>query len=158
MLAMGHIHLPWVQADLDLTPEEFLTREAQSLLTALERHQVDLLAHPFIYPRLPVLAPKLASVFTLDYLPDELYEALVHRLLEGNTDVEYNSRELVLKRDYHGSRMVRSYHKLLQRLHHSGVNIVPGSDAHRLAQIGAVDAAPAWAQGTLMKKVGGHHE
>lgn len=145
MLAMGHTQLPWVRLDLSLSPERFLIAEAESLLLALEVHNFDLIAHPFIYALLYREQPLLANSLRPHLLPASLQEALAAALVRGATSLELHCRDVLIRpENVGGAAFVESYNTLLLTLREMGVSFLVGSDAHRLAQIGRTALAPAW--------------
>jgi histidinol phosphatase-like PHP family hydrolase len=150
MLAVGHVHLPWVRADFTGSGESFLVRETESLLKALNKNKVEILTHPFIYSNLYKIAPNLIGQLWPHRLPLDLVDALARQLCQESTAWEFHCRDLLIRPErLGGDSFVRSYMELLNGLRERGVHFVPGSDAHFLDQIGRAEKAPSWAQGRL---------
>lgn len=151
MLAMGHVHLPWVMSDLSLSSENFLAKETESLLMALESIPVNIVAHPFLYPLLFRIAPNLQEEMRPHAIPLDLLEALAQLLNRKGVALELHCRDLFVRPERLGGEVfVHSYFDLLQFFVEKGVTFVAGSDAHYLDQIGRTEYAPSWARQPLL--------
>lgn len=154
MLAMGHLHLPWVKADLTQSPGDFLIRETESLLQVLAGFRVDIVAHPFNYGTLYRSAPELIFQLRPSEIPLDLVNELADTLKRKQIVLEYHCRELTERPERLGGEpFVRSYMELLDYLREKGVHFVAGSDAHYIDQIGRSKKAPVWSQNLLPKDI-----
>ena len=143
LLAMGHIQLPWVKIDLSPSPEVFLARECESLLTALDVGNIDVVAHPFIYTAMHRIAPHLIGKLWPDRIPVDLLEVLAVKLKDTGVALEFHCRDLwVRPENLGGEPFVRSYLELLRFFQERDVDFVAGSDAHYLDQVGRSKLAP----------------
>jgi histidinol phosphatase-like PHP family hydrolase len=146
MLAMGHTQLNWVEKPTTSNPDIFLAGEALSLLTALAKNRVDMVAHPFIYASLYRTHPELAFALRPHHLDPALRQDLAQCLVDRNIALEYHCRDIVVRpQNLGGEDFVSSWLELMTSWREQGVVFVPGSDAHYLEQIGRTRMAPDWA-------------
>ena len=146
MLAMGHTQLNWVEPPKTSNPNSFITAEANSLLLALVKIRVDMVAHPFIYGSLYRTHPELTYALRPHRLEAALRRDLAQCLVDRNTALEYHCRDLIVRpQNLGGEDFVSSWLELMSYFREHGVTFVSGSDAHYLNQIGRTRMAPHWA-------------
>jgi len=152
MLATGHYHLPWTEVDIKLPAATFLAREMESVLMILERHRVDVLAHPFLYATLHKVAPEMLAKLRPHELPHDMLESFAKKLKKDNIFLEYHCRDMLFRPErLGGEKFLHSYNEFISIMRQFGVLFVPGSDAHYLDQIGRTQYAPKWAHNEIKK-------
>jgi len=133
-LAVAGVHGTWLDPDAR-TPQAVLARQTDLLVKVASSSLVDVVVHPWWFPRREY-EQSLASWFTsMDVVPREMTRDLVQAAADNGVAIEINATACLLP-DYYPESLRASYADYVALLLDEGATLSMCSDAHDIAQLG----------------------
>ena len=140
-LVVAGVHSTWFE-DGKATLPQIIERQNELMCKVASDPVVDVLVHPWWFPRAEIQSLLSAGFTSTSLIPDELTRELAKACLDHNTAVELNAAAILMNPVYPDS-FKRSYKDYMARFVELGCLIALSSDAHDLRHLDGIVAGEA---------------